>query len=386
MRPSVALIPGAVLLLAAVGVAGYLLAGQRPAREEVARSVPEAPAPPPPRLPGQTASPAAERLAELQDRLAALEKRLVELEARPQLPAALDDPEVRERVQALAKPRTDDRAAPWRDGRDQYREVQQRAGGFLRAGYDRALEDARARTGLDQAKWKELAPVFNRHFEPVEKALRENPAGAAGRAPRINVNELVAPGLPETLAALQKAMPEAAWKAFDAWRREPDAGAGSGNRNDYFLAPDEFKKAQAQAAVERRWQSLKRAYTKLEEAAGLDAAKSQALQAVLRKHAEKFCAAFPAQPFVDVLNEDNRAKILQLGAETGDEVKKLLGEDGFQKFQEWKKAPDNFAGMLFGEVPADVRWNVRRKEPPAAEPPEPKTAPKPPDKPGAEVF
>ena len=217
----------------------------------------------------------------------------------------------------------------------------------------------------------------------MEKALAAN--GQDGFVGGLKINELVAPRLPDTLAALQKAMPEPAWKAFDAWRRDPEGqlNSGLGSRGDYFLAGDEFKKVQSQAAVERRWQMVSRSLPKLQEALGADGEKARNLEAALRAHVEKFSTAFGGQPYVNVLDEDNREKARKLAVETGEEVKKLFGDDGLRKFEEWRKSPDNFAGMLFGEIPGRGGWG--RQHPRRTEP-QPEARPAPGAPKGAEVF
>ena len=390
---NLALVPGVLVLVAAVVAAAWLAAERTPVSGNAVESAAAARVPAPPASPAAAApapAPAggeARTIAELQARLAEMEKRLAALEARPQLPEAVDDPAVRERLaEALRRPRPEE--GPANQVRALVNVVQQRAADYFRAGYDRLLEEARKRTGLDEAKWRELAPVFNKHYEPVEKALRAN--GQDGLIGGLKINELVAAQLPETLAALQQGLPEPAWKAFDTWRRDPEGQltAGLGTRGDYFLAADDLRKVQSQAAVERRWQMVSRSLPKLQEALGAEGDKAKNLEAALRGHVEKFSAAFGGQAYVNALDEENREKARKLSAETGEELRKLFGEDGLKKFEEWRKSPDNLAGMLFGEIPGRAGWGRQHQRHPGPQlevRPNP-AAPQPAPKGGPEVF
>ena len=152
---SAALVPGMLVLVAAVVTAAWLASDRTPAAGGANQPAvaPGAAAPPAASAPAPTPpSGDARTIAELRARLAEMEKRLAALEARPQLPEAVDDPAVRARLaEALRRQRPDE--GPANQVRAMVNVIQQRAADYFRAGYDRLLEDARRKTGLDEARW-----------------------------------------------------------------------------------------------------------------------------------------------------------------------------------------------------------------------------------------
>jgi hypothetical protein len=288
--------------------------------------------------------------ARLIARLAALEKRVEQLERRPGIRESLTDESVRREVtELMAEARRRDREAEERKARQERAE---RAVAWYRENYSGILAEARKEVGVAEETWKRLAPVFDRHFEPVAGAVRKHAGGADGRWrwTRVDINKAVAAVLPDTLAALRKGLPPEKWEAFDRWRRQPDVGQyGRVVRGEYFLEADELRKVEAVAATERRWNSLKRAIPDLQAELKLDDEKARAFEQIMQRHAEAFTATFGGRLFVNVFDEENRAKIRPLAAKTDGAVKDLLGEGGFAKYQAWKRDPQSRVYIYFAE-------------------------------------
>ncbi len=334
------IIPVALVLAVLIGVAGYFGVMAMLADDAA----------------GQVAAAAQARL---KARVAALEKRLAQVEAAPSLEESLDDPEVRKQLAGvMVEARLREREAEERKRREE------RVGGVVRwyrSSYDRLLADARTKSGMDEKSWAELAPIFKRHFEPVARAARDRVLAGDGLWVRVNINEAVAPILPETLAALQKGMPGKSWAAFDAWRRKPASDRYRqniwGDAGEYFLGRDDLKKVTATAAVERRWGVLKRELPELTENLKLDAAKAKELEKVLYAHARSFTAAFDGRRFVNINDEDNIAKVRKVAAGTDAAVRKLLDAAGYAKYEKWKQDPGSRVRYYFG---TRVTWRGRR--------------------------
>ena len=283
-------------------------------------------------------------------RIAALEKRIEQLESRPSLAEKLDDQNVRRQLtELMLEARRRDREAEELKRRKQRSE---RVVRWYRASYDRLLADARAACKAREESWAVLKPVFERHFEPVAKAVRER-AGARGRLGgwvRVDINRAVAPVLPETVAALKKSLPAESWVAFDAWRRKASFNRyGQTPGAEYFLGAAELKQVRSRAAVERRWAVIRKALPELHDELELEGDTKKRLDAVLRKHAENFTAAFEGRPFVNVNEEDNHAKVVRIAALTDLAVKKLLGDADFAKYEKWKTDPDSRVRLYFGQ-------------------------------------
>ncbi|MBN2465907.1 hypothetical protein JXD38_09845 [candidate division WOR-3 bacterium] len=348
-----ALIVGAVLLGAVLGVGGYHLAvcgaGKGSTRVESSPSS------------FQQAD-----LAEIRKHLAAIETRLAKVEAKPGFNEVLDDPTMRERLAAaMVEARNPGMVTPrppvqgpeaWREG----------MAARYRADYAKVLDEARKALKVDEAKWKEVQPVFEKHFAPVDAALKDLATGKSSAPPKIN--DLVAPGLPATLSTLQKLLGPEAWQAFDSWRKAEEQGLAWGaGKGDYFLDGDEFKSYQVKRAVQMHWPVLQGSLSPLYERLALDAQKKEEVEAVIKAHLSKAFEAFKDAPRIDLQSDDGRAKVKSASAATEAELGKILGTDGLQKFREWKSAPGNRAAVYFGEA-------VKAPQPGAVRPP---TAPGP---------
>jgi len=326
----------AVLFGVAIGVGGYHLlvrgtgAGGRPGGESI-----------------DPASLKAD-LSEIRKHLTMIETRLAKVEAKPGFNEVLDDPVMRDRLAAaVVEVRNPGMVTPrppapptenWREG------LAKR----YRADYARVLDEARRQMKLDEAAWKAAQSNFDKHFAPVEAALKEMAAGHAGGPPK--VNELCAPALPETLGALQKAVPAEAWQAFDAWRKadEQSAAWGSG-KGDYFLDAEDFKAYQLKRAVRMHWPVLQSALPAFYEKLALDAQKKEKLETALKEHLTKAFEQFKDAPRLDLQSEAGRAKVKAVTATTENALGKIVGMDGLQKFREWKTSAGNRAAVYFGE-------------------------------------
>jgi hypothetical protein len=366
-RPRV-IVGVAVLLAVLVGAAGYygvsaLLDGRAGRAAPAVRD-------------GAAALSAA-RHKQLLARVEALEKRIDELEGRPSLSESLDDEKVRKQLtQLMVEARRRDREEEDRKRREE------RAGRvvrYYRSGYDRVLAEARQKAKVDEETWKALAPAFDKHFEPVAKAIRDRAGEGDGRWRwvRVNINRAVAPVLPQTIAAVRKQLPAEGWKAFDEWRRKPELNRyGFTPRAEYFLPPEDLKKVKAVAATRRRWDRIKRSLPELKEQLKLDAEKWGKLEKALYRHAEEFTAAFDGRPFVDVNDAGNQVKVKAVARRTTATVKKLLADAEYAKFDRWMKDPDSRVYVYFGVDVARRIW-PGREDPPARPPkrPEP-TRPK----------
>jgi hypothetical protein len=291
---------------------------------------------------------AAER-ARMAERLALVEHRLAELEKRPELPEAMDDDAVRQRLQELVV-----RTRQAERQQEELRRAEERSDSAVRGyrwAYDQVLSGARSAIGADDGLWQELLPLFDRHFEPVAKQVRESTTDAGGRwrPVRVNISEAVAAALPDTLGALRQKLPGKAWESFDAWRRQPETGRfGLSLRAEYFLPAAELAVLRVTAAAERRWRQLQRALPGLIEDLKLDVATTARLEALIQQHAERFTAALDGQLFVNVNDAANRERIRQVAAGTDAEVRKLLGDAGFETYSKWKARPESNVYMYFG--------------------------------------
>ncbi len=295
--------------------------------------------------------------ARMAKRIAALEKRIELLESRPSLTEKLNDQNVRRQLtEVMLEARRRDREA---DELKRKKERSERVVRWYRSSYDRLLAEAHKACVTDEKVWNALRPVFDKHFEPVAKAVREGGAAGEGRRAgwvRVNISQAVAPVLPETIAAVKQGLPEKAWTAFDAWRRKVSFNRyGQTPGAEYFLGGDELKQARSRAAVERRWAVIKGALPELHEELRLGAAKKEQLNRILRKHAENFTAAFDGRPFVNVNDGENREKVVRVAALTDAAVKKLLSDAGVAKYDKWKGDPESRVRLYFGQ--GGGRWH-----------------------------
>jgi hypothetical protein len=282
-----------------------------------------------------------------------VQARLAKVEAKPGFEEALNDPGMRERLAAVVM------EARGAGGPTAARPPSSPQGGWrdyqanrCRGDYAKVLAEARAKMKLDDAAWKELAPVFERHFAPVDAALKELTAGRTSNLPK--VNELVAPGLPGTLSAVKGAVSAEAWQAFEAWRKaeEPSGVWGSG-KGDFFLESEEFKKYQANRSVQMHWQMLQMSLPMLYAKLALDAEKKGKFEAVLKAHVSKAVTGSKDAAQPDFQSDEGRARLRALTAETEKELAGIVGPEGLGKFQEWKTAPGNRAAMYFGAMSRD---------------------------------
>jgi len=335
-----ALVAGAVLLGMVVGAVGYHLA----LRCGLGR--------PSEKVDGHSVAAIQTDLAEIRRHLVGIETRLVRVEAKPGFAEVLDDPAMRERLAAvMVETRNPGMVTPRpiMPGTEAWRES---VATRFRSDYARILEDAKKAVKLDEAAWKGVQPVFEKHFGPVEAVLKDVASGRASAPPKIN--ELVAPGLANTLATLQKALPADAWQVFDAWRKaeekSPSWGAGKG---DYFLDGEDYKSYQVKRAAVMHWAVLQSTLPGLYEKLPLEAPKKDKFEAALKGHVSKVFDAFKDAPRVDLQSDPGRTKVKAFTAATEAELGAILGRDGLQKFREWKTSPGNRAAIYFGEVPKE---------------------------------
>lgn len=142
-------IPGAILLGALVGAGGYFAAAK---------------------LGGAGAQPkaaSAEDVAALRQAVVSLQDRMVKQEAKPSLKEGLDDPALREQLAAIVieaqNPGTFQPRPP-QPGSEAWRTSMTRQ---CRADYARLLEEARVALKITDQEYKNVKPVFEKHFEPV---------------------------------------------------------------------------------------------------------------------------------------------------------------------------------------------------------------------------
>jgi hypothetical protein len=281
-------------------------------------------------------------------RVAALEQRVRELETRPGIKEALVDEGTRGQLtDLLAEAQRKDREA---QERRRAEERAERTVAWYRSRYQELLDEAKRETAVSDENWKRLSPVLEGHFAPVAEAVKARVLQDGGRNwGRIEISRAVAGVLPETLKGLKAGLSPEQWKAFDAWRRKKDFGRfGSSRRAEYFLPAKELAEVRAKAATERRWQELKRALPSLTAKLELNAEGKSKLNAVIRGHAERFTAAFDGKPYVNLRDEDNRAKARAVAAETDTAVRKLLDARGYAAYELWKKNPYARVHVYFG--------------------------------------
>jgi hypothetical protein len=340
---------GGVLLGAIIGAGGYHVAS----RQGVAGR-PAAAARTPVPAPSRPARPAIQaELSELRKMVADAQLRLSRLEARPGLEEALDDPAMRDRLAAVVTDARNATMAPprpapvvpesWREG----------AINRYRHDYGRILDDLRRQLQLDDAAWKEAKPILDRHFEPVEAALREVPSGRGNAMPR--VHELVAPGLQATLEALRMSLSPEAWMAFESWRKSEDAAPtwGSVTRGECFLDGEDHRNYRQRRTVQMHWATLQDSLPGLRERLDLDARKREQLDGVLKAHVARVCAAFQderGEGRIVLMTESGRARVRAATEETEAELARLLGADGMRKFRDWKATAGNLGAAYFGET------------------------------------
>ncbi len=281
-------------------------------------------------------------------RVAALEQRVRELESRPGVKEALVDERTRGQLtDLLAEAQRKDREA---QERRRAEERAERTVAWYRSRYRELLDEAKRTTEASDERWEKLSPVLDGHFAPVAEAVKTRVLQDGGRNwGRIEISQAVAGVLPETLKGLKAGLSAEQWKAFDDWRRREDFGRfGSSRRAEYFLPAPELAKVRARAATERRWQELKRALPSLTAKLELSDEGKSKLNAVIRGHAERFTAAFDGKPYVNLRDEDNRAKARAVASETDAAVRKLVDEHGYAAYELWKKNPYARVHVYFG--------------------------------------
>ena len=300
----------------------------------------------------QPAAPAVTRadLVELRSHMAGIEARLAKVEARPGFNEALDDPALRERLAAVVVETRNPGAYTPRPVAPRSETWRKDAAARVRSDYARVLDDARKATKAEPARWKELSPVFDLHFAPVETALKDYEAGKSSAAPR--VNDLVAPSLPGTLDALKAAMAAGEWQTFEAWRRMPSETPFWGaSKGDFFLAGEERSALRAKEAAALHWQVLKGELSGFAKRSGLDEAQGKTLETAVRGHLERLFDSLRGEEQFNLMNPVNQEKAKTVAKGTEAEIAKALGAERLAKFKEWLASPGSRAAVYFGEIP-----------------------------------
>jgi hypothetical protein len=352
------------LLLAAVvgalfGAGGYWAAehlGRRPAP-------PPAPAPAPAPVPVPAPAPAVPPvssvdMAKLWKALADLEERLAQLEVMPvpgetpkppapgpgEKPIPLPPTGPRPPVGPGPKPVAPQPPALLTD----YRRMEMAAG--HRAEYERLLGEIQAVLAADAARWNALVPAFEKHFAPVEAALKDLEAGKSAAAPK--VNELVRPNLPALIEAIRRAAPPESWKAFDAWRRSvADAAGRWTTKGDYLLDGEDHRDFQARLTAAQYWPVISEELGRFYEAAKPDEAKRRKLEERLKAHLDKVCRILLAKEDQDLADPGVMEKVKPVTKATEAEVGTLLGAAGLTKFKDWEIAAGGRVSYFFGKPP-----------------------------------
>jgi hypothetical protein len=351
MRAS--LILGGVLLGVVAGVGGYhLLARCAAGAKEVAAGPAAAPAAPAARDAAAAAGAVGAAQgdgSEVRRHLAIIESRLARLEARPGFEEALNDPAMRDRLAAVVTEARNAYLAPPRSAPTVPEPWRETAVNRYRNDYARVLDAARKQMQLDEAAWKEVKPVFDRHFAPVDAALKELAAGRGSSTPK--VNELVAPGLQATLEALKRSLSPEAWLAFDAWRKAEEAVPfwSSASKGECFLDGEDYRSYRRARTVQTHWATLQGMLPGLRAKLDLDPQKRERLDAALKAHVARICAAFGDEARITLMTDAGQAKAKAAMAETEPELARILGPEGMQRFRDWTTAPANYAGPYFGE-------------------------------------
>jgi hypothetical protein len=336
-----------VLLGAVLGAGGYhLLVRGRPAGsgaqlQAQAQPQPEA------GLPCSSPPVSREEMSRVLRMMADAQVRLARLESKPGFEEVLHDPAKRDLLAAVllqvrskempANPYQDDRCAPLRNLAQRYRDE-----------YVKIVDEARERAGIDEAAWKEVRPIFDKHFAPVDDVLR---ALAIGRSSTdVKVNKLVSPGLPATLEALRKALPARSWEAFDKWRKEEGSRMGlTYTREDYFLDGQDFRACRIRRAVALHWsvvsQNLPSLYEKLDPEGKYKARLDEAFKA----HVTRVCVIHLDENPTAMTSPEGLAKNMALLGPLRDDLKRIAGRDGPDRFREWVETPVNMASIYFGE-------------------------------------
>ena len=219
-----------------------------------------------------------------------------------------------------------------------------------RAEYERLLGEIQDVLKIDAAKWNELRPAFEKHFAPVELALKDLEAGKATAPPR--VNELVGPGVPAILEAVRKAVAPGAWAAFDAWRRSvADAPGRWATKGDYLLAGEDYRDFQARRAAARYWPVVAEELGRFYEQARPDEAKRRKLEGLLQAHLDKVYRALQGQEGPDLASPQVMDRVKPIAKATEAEVGGLLGAAALARFKDWETAAGGRVSYFFGRPP-----------------------------------
>jgi len=325
------LVPLAILLGAALGAGGFLLAG----------STAEPQQHPP-------AAGLEKRLARIEGVLGGVQARLAEVERRKGFEEVMADEKLRAQLAAIVTetgapdPKRPPRPRP---GSEAWRKTM---AGRFREGYRRILASMRKSIKATDAEWKKLGPQLTRHFAPVEAALKEMEAGKTSRPPA--VNRLSAPVLAETLKSLKAGMRPDQYRAFDAWRREPaNAMVWGPSPGDYFLSGEEYKDFRVRRAVEMHWISMQKYMRPLNKELRLGKEKQAKLDSTLRDHLKRVLGVFRNEDRPNLRDAKFVPRIKVHARATESAIRTLLGEETAQAFGKWVTAPGNRASHYFGQ-------------------------------------
>jgi hypothetical protein len=280
-----------------------------------------------------------------------IQTRLARLEAKPDFNAALDDPVLRERwASVMVATRMPGRVTPRpaQPGSESWRgEMADR----FRADYAKVTAEVKQVTKADEATWGGVQPVLDAHFAPVEAALKDL---ATGKNPALpDVNGLLAPGLPATLAALRTELSPEAWQAFETWLRVegpiPLMRAGKG---DYFLAGEEYKDYQASRAMQIHWPVLRGLLPQFHERFAMTDEIRTRLDVAMKAHLSRVLGAFRDAPRIDLHSEKGRLRVRAIADKTEPQLAGILGIAGLRAFRQWRLEPGNRAAIYFGEAVA----------------------------------
>ncbi len=332
-----ALIPIAILLGAIIGAGGYFAASRFAVK-----------GPPP------EDTSVKDDLAEVRKTLSAVEGRLAKLEARPSLEEELSRSAVRKRIAAIIqeakKPKPTVSRTPPRGRPGWLKAITDR----YRTRYAEVLADMKRTLKLKEAKWKELQPIFDKHFVPVEAVLKKMEAGKLTGS--VRANERLKSSIPVTLAALKKSLPAETWRAFDSWRKADRGTKNWGmSKGEFFLDGEDYKDFRVRKAVAAHWGILRRELSKLYKDLPLNAAKRKRLEEMLKAHLRKGFTAIRHHRRFNLHAPNTLEKFKTIAQVTEAELGKLLGKDGLAKFNKWKATPGNMARYYFGELYKPLR-------------------------------
>jgi len=328
------LIPLWILLGAAAGAAGHFAASRwHPAPE-----------------PAGATRPAAGRpdLEAIRRALGEVQTRLARLESKRAFEDVLNDPELRSQLATALREVT----APDPEGRSPVRRGspawRRAATSRLREGCQRTLEALRRELGADDAKWKVLAAILKEHFKPLDAALAEFEKKGGERLPR--VNEILAPGIPATVARLRGAMAPDEFRAFDRWRRDAEGTWTWGvSPGACLLAGKDYQDYRVKRSAALSWKMVggelfgSRGIGKLEE-------KPRArLEQLVREHLRKVYRSAGRSGGLDLRSRGAVARLRSLTRALEVAIGHQVSPETAKAFARWKVKPGNRSCYFFGE-------------------------------------